>query len=250
MIHTLTQGWQWLDDLAAATASKRKRRADLTTMLLACQHFGDPQRFYECWHVAGSKGKGSVSMMLAQIAATTGKRVGVFLSPHVVDRRERAMSPTGFFADTLYVQACQQLYAEREFLLDLPNKTGRGLGWFELMTLWGMLVFRQAQVELAVFEVGLGGRLDATNVIPASLSVISLIEREHTQILGSDIEAIAWEKAGIIKRNTPVVLGRQRWLRLESICRQKAQEQQAPFFQVAGQVDCKLGALEADGMEI
>jgi dihydrofolate synthase/folylpolyglutamate synthase len=164
---------------------------------------GDPQRAYPCIIVAGTNGKGSVSAMLSSILRASGLRVGLYTSPHLHRMVER------FRIDDKPI--AMRAFAERVSEL-APWLTARGtpeLTFFEACTLLAFEIFRDAEVDVAVLEVGLGGRLDATNVVDPILSVITHIALDHQDRLGDSIEQIAAEKAGIIKRGVPVVLAPQ-----------------------------------------
>ena len=163
-----------------------------------CQHIGNPQRNYYTIHVAGTNGKGSVSHMLASILQQAGYRTGLFTSPHLVDFRERIrvdgeMIPKQKVVN--FVDKHQQKMQELD------------LSFFEMTAAMAFDYFDQSDVEVAIIETGLGGRLDATNIITPILSVITNIGMEHTEFLGDTIEKIAAEKAGIIKKSVPVVIG-------------------------------------------
>ena len=159
---------------------------------------GNPQRELRCVHVAGTNGKGSVSSFLSSYFQELGYRTGLFTSPHLVDFRERiringAMIPV---EDVLaFFDEYQEKFAHLE-----PS-------FFEITTALAFHYFAKQKVDFAVIEVGLGGRLDSTNVITPLLSVITNISLEHTQMLGDTIAKIAYEKAGIIKDKVPVVIG-------------------------------------------
>ena len=162
------------------------------------EHFAHPHRRYKCIHVAGTNGKGSCAHTLAAWLQLAGFKVGLYTSPHLVDFRERirvngAMIPQQRVVD--FVKA------ERSFFEPLHPS------FFELTTALAFLYFAEEQVDYAVIEVGLGGRLDCTNIIRPIASVITNISRDHTQFLGNNLAEIAAEKAGIIKPGVPVVVG-------------------------------------------
>jgi len=226
-----------------------RRAAHLQVMRELCLLFDNPQKSYECWHVAGSKGKGSVSAMIAAILAGAGESVGVYQSPHVSDWRERIRTSAGFFTDELYLQAMQELYSRRGEIQSLCQQIGMAVGWFELVTLLGMLTFRNAGVRRAVFEVGMGGRLDATNIIQPVISVITPIEREHTQYLGPDLQAIAREKCGIIKEKVPVVTSRQD-ASVQAVIVKTARERQCRLTDVPTMMEVGVKQLTQTGMDI
>jgi len=159
---------------------------------------GNPQRKLRCVHVAGTNGKGSVSSYLSSYFQELGYKTGLFTSPHLVDFRER-IRINGTMIPVEDVLAFFEEYQEKFSHLE-PS-------FFEITTALAFHYFAQQKVDFAIIEVGLGGRLDATNVITPLLSVITNISLEHTQLLGDTIAKIAFEKAGIIKDRVPVVVG-------------------------------------------
>lgn len=174
-------------------------RLGLETMRAACTRFGDPQRALRVVHVAGTNGKGSCSAMVEAMARAAGVRTGLYTSPHLCRFAERVRIDGQPIDDV----ALDRLLAE---VLDREPD----LSFFEVATLAGLLAFREAGVELAILEVGLGGRLDATNVVepPAiAAAAITRIALDHTDRLGPTLESIAREKAGIAKRGLDLVLG-------------------------------------------
>jgi len=195
----------------------------LDTMESLCAHFDHPERFSRAVHVAGSKGKGSVSAMIQGILSATGARCGLYTSPHVSHISERVTLGNELFDESVYKTAFEELQEGLRNVSILRQVT-----WFELMTLYSFLVFRQAKCEWVVYETGLGGRLDATNVVIPCVSVITIIEREHTEYLGDTLEAIAGEKAGIIKQGVPVITAQQ-IPSVRAVFEQTAHEKNAPF---------------------
>ena len=159
---------------------------------------GDPQRKFIAVHVAGTNGKGSVSHMLAAVLQAAGYRTGLYTSPHLLDFRERIRTDGEMIPEEAVI-----CFAERH----KDEMLRLGLTFFEMATVMAFDRFAQARVETAVIETGLGGRLDATNIITPAISVITNIGLEHTQYLGDTIPQIAAEKAGIIKPGVPVVIG-------------------------------------------
>jgi len=160
---------------------------------------GDPHKKYMTIHVAGTNGKGSVCAILSSILNEAGYRVGLYTSPHLIDYTER-------------IRICEKDIKADEFARSMgavkeaaERSNIKGLTVFELLTAAAFLIFAARKVDIAVIETGLGGRLDATNVIKPLVSIITNIDLEHTQILGKIIRKIAKEKAGIIKSGTPVV---------------------------------------------
>ena len=200
----------WIDSYLNFEKTPKKNIFWLDTMRFFCEKFGQPQDFAPCFHVAGSKGKGSVSTFIASILDEAGYKTGLYTSPHILDFIERVSSPSGPFEEEAYNRAVEEIMSGVKAIPteELPGQ--RPITWFELVTLFSFLVFRQAKVDWSVFEVGLGGRLDSTNIVTPKVSVITPIELEHTEFLGDTLEKIAFEKGGIIKENTPVVIARQR----------------------------------------
>ncbi len=188
--------------------SVRSYRLDRMHALL--ELFGNPERAFRTIHLAGSKGKGSTAIYLASALAAAGKTTGLYTSPHVSTYRERITLAGSFFPDELYVETINGI-ARRIASLGRDVLPGRGEPTtFELLTLLGFLVFREWGCSWAVIETGIGGRLDATNVIRPEMCLLTPVELEHTDLLGTTIQAIAGEKAGIIKEGVPVFCGYQR----------------------------------------
>jgi len=170
---------------------------------------GFPQRCCPSVHAAGSKGKGSTCAMIASILTAAGKRAGLYASPHVEDFRERINLSGEFFSDASYAAAGEELRAlvDRIGPGGLPG--GEDPTFFELCTVFGFMAFRRERCDAMVIETGLGGRLDATNIIDPLAVVLTPIELEHTEYLGGTIPLVAAEKAGIIKRGRPVFAAAQ-----------------------------------------
>lgn len=161
--------------------------------------FGNPHTAYKTIHVAGTNGKGSVCHTLASVLQAAGYSVGLYTSPHLLDFRER-IRVNGKPIDELSVCRFVEAFLSAGY-------DGRQPSFFELATIMAFDYFKRRHVDVAVVEVGLGGRLDSTNIITPSLSVITNISLDHTQFLGNTLAAIAGEKAGIIKSGVPVVIG-------------------------------------------
>jgi dihydrofolate synthase / folylpolyglutamate synthase len=164
-----------------------------------------PELAYVTAHVAGTKGKGSTARFLAAMMQSQGLKVGLFTSPHLEHLTERIAINGEPISERTMIQAFQQVVSA----LDDERGGAPDITFFELLTLSAMIAFRDAGLDAAVFEVGLGGRLDSTNVISPAVSVITEIGLDHTQQLGDTIAEIAREKAGIIKPGVPVVCGTQ-----------------------------------------
>ena len=163
-----------------------------------CRSIGNPQRNYFVVHIAGTNGKGSVSNMLAAVLQQAGYQTGLFTSPHLTDFRERIRVNGEMISKQKVVNFVDRYRADMERLQ---------LSFFEMTTAMAFDYFAQSDVEVAVIETGLGGRLDATNIVQPILSVITNIGLEHTEYLGDSLPKIAREKGGIIKKCTPVVVG-------------------------------------------
>ena len=177
----------------------------LDTMEFLCREFNNPQNSAPCIHVAGSKGKGSMSVMIASIIKEAGNVCGLYSSPHILDFTERVSNCTLPFSDDIYSKSASELISRINSIPSEKLPGGRPLTWFELVTMFSFLTFRNAGTNWNVFEVGLGGRLDATNVISPKLVLIGPIELEHTEFLGDTVEKIAEEKAGVIKQGVTVI---------------------------------------------
>jgi dihydrofolate synthase/folylpolyglutamate synthase len=180
--------------LQGASAYKK----DLTNAHLLANHLDNPQQNLKCIHVAGTNGKGSTSHMLASILQEAGYKVGLYTSPHLKDFRERIKINGNKISE--------------EFVCEFINKNksffeANDMSFFEMTVGLAFEYFAKEKVDIAIIEVGMGGRLDATNIITPLVSVITNIGLDHIQFLGNTLEAIAFEKAGIIKPKIPVVIG-------------------------------------------
>jgi len=173
-------------------------KANLNNTLALCKVLGDPQNSFKCIHIAGTNGKGSVAHMLSSILTQKGIRAGLYTSPHLKDFRER-IRVNGKKISKAYVPAFLSKRME-EFELISPS-------FFELSVAMAFQYFKEQHVHVAIIEVGMGGRLDSTNIITPLLSVITNISLDHMQFLGDTVTKIAQEKAGIIKPGVPVVIG-------------------------------------------
>ena len=183
------------------------------------EHFGHPHENFRSIHIAGTNGKGSVSHSIAALLQVFGYKVGLYTSPHIVDFSERIRVngqpiPHDYVAD----------FVEKEKSLI----ESVGASFFEATTAMAFKYFSESDIDIAIIEVGLGGRLDSTNIITPVLSVITNISLDHTQLLGSSVEQIAMEKGGIIKRGVPVVIG-EATPETRSVFDALAQEADAPI---------------------
>ncbi|MCF0208421.1 MAG: bifunctional folylpolyglutamate synthase/dihydrofolate synthase, partial [Bacteroidaceae bacterium] len=170
----------------------------LENTLALDEYFGSPHKNYLTIHVAGTNGKGSCSSMLASYLQTLGYRVGLYTSPHIYSFRERIRVNGEMIPEQEVVDFIEN---HRNFFEPLQPS------FFELTTALALKYFEKASVDIAVIEVGLGGKLDCTNIIHPILSVITNIGLDHTALLGNSLAQIATQKAGIIKRGVPVVIG-------------------------------------------
>src|SRR5438067_8615691 len=175
----------------------------LDRMRALLHRLGDPHERLRTVHVAGSKGKGSTCAMLASVLRCAGYRTGLFTSPHLVDVRERIQID----GELIGRDEVAVLMDEIRPAVEALEAEGQPPTFFEVGTALGFLHFLRRGCDIAVIEVGLGGRFDSTNVITPLVSVITSISLDHTAILGETVEKIAFEKAGIIKRGVPVVSG-------------------------------------------
>ncbi|HSP83282.1 MAG TPA: folylpolyglutamate synthase/dihydrofolate synthase family protein [Gillisia sp.] len=173
-------------------------KKDLTNTILLASRLGDPQHNFKSIHVAGTNGKGSVSHMIASVLQEAGYKVGLYTSPHLKDFRERIKINGEEIPEEAVIQ-----FIER----NKPFLEAHKLSFFEMTVGMAFDHFSREKVDIAVIEVGLGGRLDSTNIISPVLSVITNIGMDHTDLLGNSLEQIAGEKAGIIKPGVPVVIG-------------------------------------------
>lgn len=192
--------------------------------------FGDPHKKMNLVHVAGSKGKGSTSTFLSSIFESAGKPTALYTSPHVSSYKERISEAGKQFNDAIYVSQIERI---REYIAisDFRGlKGGDDPTTFELLTLLAFLVYQKTGMEWGIIETGMGGRLDATNVILPEASILTSVEFEHTDLLGDTIAKIATEKAGIIKTGVPVFSANQQYFEAAEVFKQKAREVGAPIF--------------------
>ena len=173
-------------------------RKDITNTVLLAKHLGNPENYLKCIHVAGTNGKGSTSHLLASVLQEAGYKVGLYTSPHLKDYRER-ITINGIPISEDYV--CDFINKNKAFF------EANELSFFEMSVGLAFEYFVKQKTDINIIEVGMGGRLDSTNIITPLISVITNIGLDHTQFLGNKLEAIAFEKAGIIKPNIPVVIG-------------------------------------------
>lgn len=228
---TLNYLYQNLPMFQRVGASAYKK--DLTNTLALCEALGTPQNKFRSIHIAGTNGKGSSSHMIASVLQAAGYKTGLYTSPHLKE-----------FTERIRINGAE---ADREFVVDFVERVKPLIetiqpSFFEITVAMAFDYFAQQQVDIAVIEVGLGGRLDSTNVITPILSLITNISWDHMDLLGDTLEKIASEKAGIIKKGVPVVISEQQE-EVEAVFKLRATEQQSPIvfatdqFQVTRQAD-------------
>jgi len=240
---------EWLENYLDFEHIKKKDDFSLEPMRFLAERFKHPERSFKSIHVAGSKGKGSVSTMMASIMDAAGIHAGLYTSPHLLDFKERVSSSRGTFSEAVYGKACDIVVPLVESIIPGSIPGGAEPSWFELVTLFAFITFREARLPWAVIETGLGGRLDATNVIHPEACVIMPVELEHTEYLGKTIEKIAGEKAGIIKKGIPVFVSEQTNEAL-SVFASKAKELSAPLFCMKDAIKSLHSTPSTDGLDI
>ncbi|WP_099370061.1 folylpolyglutamate synthase/dihydrofolate synthase family protein [Sphingobacterium sp. 1.A.5] len=213
---------------------------DVDKTLLLCQALGNPQDKFKSIHIAGTNGKGSTSHMLASVLAKAGYKTGLYTSPHLVDFRER-------------IRVDGEMI-EQQTVVDFVNNHRKLIeeiqpSFFEVTVAMAFDYFAKVNVDIAVIEVGLGGRLDSTNIISPELCVITNIGMDHMNILGDTLEQIAGEKAGIIKPNTPVVIS-ERQNEIQQVFIKKAKEGNSPLFFADDYYEVKQAEKKQQGIEI
>src|SRR3954463_190661 len=195
-------------------------KGDLTNTIKLCEAVGNPQKEFKSIHIAGTNGKGSTSHMLAAILQTAGYKTGLYTSPHLKDFRERIKVNGEMVEESFVIDFTEQI---KPIIEDIEPS------FFEITVAMAFAWFAQQKVDIAVIEVGLGGRFDSTNIITPELSVITNIGYDHMNILGDTLEKIAGEKAGIIKSGIPVVVG-ETLPETKPVFQQKANEVGAPIY--------------------
>jgi dihydrofolate synthase / folylpolyglutamate synthase len=199
---------------------KKAYKADLSNTLALCEHLGNPHQKFKTIHVAGTNGKGSTSHYLAAILQSAGYKTGLYTSPHLKSFTERIRINGSPIPESKVVKFVEK---NQNFIEELKPS------FFELSVGMAFDYFANKEVDIAVIEVGLGGRLDSTNVITPLLSVITNISFDHTDILGDTLPKIAYEKAGIIKTNIPVVVS-ERNSETETVFIEKATLENSPIY--------------------
>ncbi|KAG6551700.1 hypothetical protein Mapa_006789 [Marchantia paleacea] len=237
------------DGIPKGAGTESDEGFDLRRMSRLLSTLGDPISKYQVVHVAGTKGKGSTVAFISNILRAAGFRVGSYTSPHIRSLRERIVS--GETGQPISIEAFNQLYRDLHKRVNEAVIAESGaLTHFEILTALAFAQFAREKVDIAVIETGLGGARDATNVIPATsllASVIVGVGREHLEALGGSLESIAHAKAGIIKEGRPVILGRQSENVAEGILREVAASKNATVVPGPGEeVVCELKNIIAD----
>jgi dihydrofolate synthase/folylpolyglutamate synthase len=239
--------FEWLSHFIHIDRGQSSKSFRLDRINLLADLAGHPEKCAPAIHIAGSKGKGSVTGMITAMLEKWGRKTARYTSPHVSDFRERITSGNAFFEEPVYITAGEELRTIVRSLDDLKaplsalfnpdTSEGEAPTFFELMTLYYFLCARIAQNDVLTVETGLGGRLDSTNILDPLVSVITSIELEHTEFLGETIREIAGEKAGIIKPGRPLILMEQEGEALE-VFREEAAQKNSPllYFPEIGEI--------------
>lgn len=215
-------------------------KKDLTNTIALCAALGDPHKKFKSIHVGGTNGKGSVSHMLAAVLQSAGYKTGLYTSPHLYDFRERIRINGEMVSEEYVVDFVERIK---------PLVEEISPSFFEITVAMAFDYFALQGVDIAVIEVGLGGRLDSTNIITPELSVITNIGKDHTNMLGNTLPEIAGEKAGIIKKSVPVVIG-ERHPQTEPVFTNKAQQMDAPLYFAEDRFEAKKWEFTPDTISI
>ena len=208
-------------------------KEDIGNIIKACDILKDPHKKFKSIHIAGTNGKGSTAHMLASILQEAGLKTGLYTSPHLKDFRERIKINGKMISQNQVIKFVKKNKTEFEKI---------NMSFFEYTVAMAFDYFAESQVDIAIIETGLGGRLDSTNIISPELSVITNIGYDHTNLLGSKLEQIAKEKAGIIKKNTPVVIGRKQEKIINDIFKITAYNKKSKIFfsEINNNISCDL----------
>jgi len=195
-------------------------KKDLTNIKALCKALGNPQNQFKSIHIAGTNGKGSTTHLLSSVMQASGKKVGLYTSPHYKDFRERIKIGAE--------------YVPKKWIVDFVKKHDKDFkriqpSFFEITVAMAFAYFSEQKVDVAVIETGLGGRLDSTNILKPELCIITNISMDHQAMLGNTLKKIAGEKAGIIKKEIPVIIGESQ-SEIESVFIKKANQKNAPIY--------------------
>jgi len=201
------------------------------------EHLDHPEKNVPAVHIAGTNGKGSTASIMEAVLRAAGYKTGLFTSPHLVDMRERIRINGKKISSSRVLQLIQTMQ---------PGIEAAGATFFEILTAMGFMQFTKEKADIAVLETGLGGRLDATSVVTPEITIITSIGRDHTGILGNELQSIAREKAGIFKQNIPCITGVKDEAILE-VLHQQAAPLNVEFIDAAGQLEISEVSLTEDG---
>ena len=214
-----TLSWMFNQLPMFQTQGKTALNNKLDKTIAFAEHLGNPERKFKTLHIAGTNGKGSSSSMLASVLQEAGYKVGLYTSPHLKDFRERIK---------INGEEISEDYVVNFIVKHKPFLEEHHLSFFEMTVGLAFDYFANEKVDIGVIEVGLGGRLDSTNIILPEVSLITNISKDHTDILGDTLPKIAFEKSGIIKPNTPVVISEYQ-SETAAVFEKRAQEESAPI---------------------
>ena len=209
MIRSIDELSSMFDSYAPSFSDRNLREKRLERMIRLLDRLSHPELDYRTYHTAGSKGKGTTSAFLAAILEGSGRRCGLYTSPHLYSIKERFMLPFSFFPEELYIDTANLLLSKISSFtlpsfLGVPSPTT-----FELYTAYSYLLFKEYGCTDAVIETGLGGRLDATNTLSPEAVLLTPIELEHTEVLGKTIAAVACEKSKVMRKGVPAFISKQ-----------------------------------------
>ncbi|MBU2495150.1 MAG: bifunctional folylpolyglutamate synthase/dihydrofolate synthase, partial [Candidatus Omnitrophica bacterium] len=213
-------------------------RLGLDNMTRLCGRLGNPERRLTAFHIAGTNGKGSTARIIATILLKAGYCAGLYTSPHLLDTRERIQVDNQLISRADFASLITEI---EPVITDLSKFLSHSPTYFETITAAAFLYFSRKNIDYAVIEVGMGGRLDATNLLNPLISIITPIGLDHCRFLGKTLTAIAGEKAGIIKEGRPIVSAKQS-LAVLRVIKARAAEKKAPFFLV-GRDGCAISNL-------
>ena len=215
-------------------------KKNLNNIIALCRNSGNPQNSFKSIHIGGTNGKGSVSHILASVLQTAGYKTGLYTSPHLKDFRERIKINGEMIPEKDVIN-----FVEKNKLFFEELKPS----FFEMTVAMAFEYFAKQKVDIAIIEVGLGGRLDSTNIINPLVSVITNISFDHTQMLGNTLPEIAREKAGIIKENTPVIIGEYQ-KELADVFIETAKNKNAPVYFADNELSCDYTMINTDYKQV
>ena len=222
---TISQALKWINNIASTATIKIPNEHKLDKITRVLELLQDPHLSYKTIHITGTKGKTSTAHACAYFLHKAHHKVGLFTSPHIHTYNERIRINNVPIDDTTLLWACNTIYP-------LITAHNIALSMFEIFTASAALIFKEQQVDYAIFEVGIGGTYDTTNLIQPTLSIITNIEKDHTNILGKTIQEITYNKAGIIKPHTPVFVFPQHNKQVLPILANTAKQNNAPLYNI------------------